>query len=74
MKQLVVQSRLARWLRALHARGEAGMALAEYAIGILIVAGVGFVVFSLIKAGAFSEMLNALISSLLKHITDLWIF
>jgi hypothetical protein len=48
------------------------MAIAEYAIGILIVAAVGFVVFTLIRSDTFSTSVGDLVATLFRIIGDLW--
>jgi hypothetical protein len=72
LRSRIARSRLGRLCRALHARGEEGMAIAEYAIGILVVAGIGFVVFALIKSGTFSSLISNLVEFLFGKILGLW--
>jgi len=74
MKHALAQTPLARLCRALHRRGEEGMAILEYAIGILIVAGFGFVVFSLIQSDQFFDFLVRFSSQIFDIISGLWPF
>jgi hypothetical protein len=77
MKQLMLQSplaRLARLTRALRHRGEEGMAILEYAVGLLVVAGVGFIVFKLIQSGDFFDFLLKFAGQLFNIISGLWPF
>ncbi|MDR1266518.1 MAG: DUF4244 domain-containing protein [Propionibacteriaceae bacterium] len=66
------QSRLARFGRALKRRGEEGMAIAEYAIGILIVAAIGLVIFTLIRSDHFQASVSGVVTLLFNVVTSLW--
>ncbi|MDR1077997.1 MAG: DUF4244 domain-containing protein [Propionibacteriaceae bacterium] len=66
------QSRLARLGHALRRRGEEGMAIAEYAIGILIVAAIGLVIFTLIRSDHFQASVTGVIQLLFNVVTSLW--
>jgi hypothetical protein len=66
------RSPIGRLCAALQRRGEAGMAIAEYAIGILIVAAVGLVIFTMIRGGVFSSLLSEFVKFLFETIEGLW--
>jgi hypothetical protein len=72
LRARLIRSRFGRLLAATRARGEDGMAIAEYAIGILIVAAVGLVIFTFIRSGVFSTAIQTLIEFLLSTIQGLW--
>jgi hypothetical protein len=74
IKARLRQTPLARLSRALHRRGEEGMAILEYAIGILVVAGFGFLVFKLIQSDSFFEFLVQFSGQVFKIITTMWPF
>ena len=74
MTQRLAQTPLARLFRALHRRGEEGMAILEYAIGILVVAGFGFLVFRLIQSDNFFQFLVKFSTQIFSIISGMWPF
>jgi hypothetical protein len=75
MKQQLAQlrqSRLARFFARLHTKGEEGMAIAEYAVGILLVAGFGLVIFAIIKSDKFFDVILDLVMGLVGVIAGLF--
>jgi len=74
MNQRLARTPLARLFRTLHQRGEEGMAILEYAIGILVVAGFGFLVFRLIQSDNFFAFLVKFSGQIFNIISGLWPF
>jgi hypothetical protein len=74
LKHLPVLTRLARLARALKSRGDQGVALAEYAVGVLLVTGFGFVIFKLIQSGQLWTFVAKFAGQFFNIMSGLWPF
>ncbi|MDR0989745.1 MAG: DUF4244 domain-containing protein [Propionibacteriaceae bacterium] len=74
LKRRVIQSPLGRLFLALHRKGEEGMAILEYAVGILVVAGFGFLVFKLLQTDQFFDFLVKFAGQIFNIISGMWPF
>lgn len=68
MHQLTTRSRSLRARRLRGARGDAGMATAEYAIGTCAAAGLGGILFKLLTGDGVMKMVESLISKALSFV------
>ncbi|MDR1513022.1 MAG: DUF4244 domain-containing protein [Propionibacteriaceae bacterium] len=72
LKHRLAQSRLGQLVAAAHRRGESGMAIVEYAIGILVVVAIVGVIIAFVRGGQGEKGVGSIFNGLIQVVIGIF--